>query len=175
MKNVTLILLVSISFSISSFAQETKAKKLKLVKPKKEKLYDPTADAKADIAVAVEKANKEGKHVLIQFGGNWCGWCILFHDKVEANDTLRTAMNESYVTVLVNWSMENQNEEIFEKYGHPERFGFPVFIVLDAEGNRLHTQNSAYLEEGSGHSTRKVLEFFRHWSPAALDPKTYKR
>lgn len=174
MKTTALACLLLFCFSTISYGQEVKAKKLKLVKPKKEKLYNPSANAKQDIALAVKKANEEGKHVLIQFGGNWCGWCILFHDKVEANDTLKTAMDESYVTVLVNWSIENKNEEVFEMYDHPERFGFPVFIVLDGNGKRLHTQNSAYLEEGAGHSTRKVLEFFRHWSPAALDPKNFK-
>ena len=43
----------------------------------KEKLYSPSANAKVDIANALKKAESEGKHVLIQIGGNWCGWCIL--------------------------------------------------------------------------------------------------
>lgn len=165
MKKFTLLTLLLISFSSLLLAQ---------TKPEKVKLYNPEADAKADIAGAVEKAKVQEKHVFIQFGGNWCGWCILFHDKVEANDTLKTAMDKSYVTVLVNWSVENKNEELFEFYDHPERFGFPVFIILDGNGKRLHTQNTVYLEEGAGHSASRILGFFRDWSPAALDPKRYK-
>ena len=38
------------------------------------------------------------------------------------------------------------DNDILAKYGYPQRFGFPVFIVLDGNGNRIHTQNSAYLE-----------------------------
>ena len=44
----------------------------------KKKLYDPSDDAKVEIAKAVKKAEIEGKHVLLQIGGNWCGWCIVF-------------------------------------------------------------------------------------------------
>ena len=35
------------------------------------KIYNPEADAKAEIAEAVTKAQKEGKHVFLQIGGNW--------------------------------------------------------------------------------------------------------
>ena len=58
--------------------------------------------------------------------------------------------------------------------GYPQRFGFPVFVILDGEGNRLHTQNSTNLEMGKGHSTQKVLNFFNNWSKSAIDPKIYK-
>lgn len=163
MRKFVLVLFVGFLFSAAAIAQKDKPK-----------LYNPEADAKADIKKAVAQAAEEGKHVLLQFGGNWCGWCILFSEKVESNDTLRTAMNDNYVSLHVNWSPESKNEDLLIKYGHPERFGFPVFVILDAKGNRIHTQNSAYLEEGAGHNTRKVLEFFNHWSPAALDPKNYK-
>ncbi len=40
------------------------------------KIYNPDADAKADIAQAVKQAKAEGKNVLLQIGGNWCPWCI---------------------------------------------------------------------------------------------------
>jgi thioredoxin-related protein len=138
-------------------------------------IYNPLADAKADIKAAVAKADKEGKNVLLQFGGNWCIWCIYFHDKLAVNDTMRTALNDNFIPVLVNWSPENKNEAILAEYGHPERFGFPVFVVLDNKGKLLHIQDSAYLEEGKGHSTKKVVNFFKQWSPKAIDPKTYAK
>ena len=40
------------------------------------KLYDPSDDAKVEIAKAVKRAAIEGKHVLLQIGGNWGGWCL---------------------------------------------------------------------------------------------------
>lgn len=141
----------------------------------KPKIYHPEADAKADIKLAIEKANKEGKHVLLQAGGNWCSWCLRFNQKVTTNDTLKTALEKNYVIYHLNYSKENKNDEIMTSLGYPQRFGFPVFIVLDGKGNRLHTQSSGYLESGKGYSTELVLDFFNQWSPAALDPKTYEK
>ena len=66
---------------------------------KETKLYNPEADAKVDIKKAIAKAKKEGKHVLLQVGGNWCGWCILFDKKVKANDTLSVPLKSNYVSL----------------------------------------------------------------------------
>jgi hypothetical protein len=74
----------------------------------------------------------------------------------------------------LNYSPDNLNKPIFEKYGFAQRFGFPVFIILDGNGNRIHTQNSAYLEEGKGYNKQKVLDFLNSWTPASLDPANYK-
>ena len=141
---------------------------------KKREIYDPSEDAKAEIAKAIKKAEMEDKHVFLQIGGNWCGWCIVFDEKVNSNDSLRVFMEKNFVVYHVNFSRENMNEDVLSSLGFPQRFGFPVFVILDANGNRLHTQNSAYLEEGRGHSTSKVLGFLKQWSPSALDPKHYE-
>lgn len=142
-----------------------------MLMPNNKKLYDPTSDAKVEIANAVKKAKKEGKHVFLQIGGNWCGWCLAFDKKVKSNDTLQTAMDKNFVVYHVNYSKENKNLDVLASLGFPQRFGFPVFVILDGEGNRLHTQNSTDLEEGKGHSTKKTLNFFNNWSPSAIDPK----
>lgn len=141
----------------------------------KPKLYHPEADAKADIKAAVEQAAKEGKHVMLMIGGNWCSWCLRFNDKLTTNDTLKTAFEKNYVMYHVNYSKENFNEEVLAALGYPQRFGFPVFVILDGKGNRIHTQNSAYLESGKGYSTKEAVDFFNQWSPAAIDPKTYAK
>jgi thioredoxin-related protein len=138
------------------------------------KLYNPKANAKEEISVAVAKAKKQGKHVLIQAGGNWCSWCLLFNKFTTEDAQIDSTIKANYIVYHLNYSPENINKEIFQKYGFAQRFGFPVFIVLDGDGNRIHTQNSAYLEEGKGYNKRKVLEFFNQWSPESLDPSNYK-
>ena len=109
----------------------------------KPKLYHPEADARGEIKAAVEMAGKEGKHVMLMIGGNWCSWCLRFNDKLTTNDTLKTAFEKSYVMYHVNYSKENFNEEVLASLGYPQRFGFPVFVILDGKGNRIHTQSSA--------------------------------
>lgn len=34
-------------------------------------LYDPSLDARVEIGKMIAKAKTEGKHVLLQVGGNW--------------------------------------------------------------------------------------------------------
>ena len=138
-------------------------------------LYHPKANAASEIAMAVAKAKKENKHVLIQGGGNWCIWCKRFNAFTTTDPQLDSMINRNFVVYHLNYSAENKNETIFAKYGYAQRFGFPVFIILDGDGNRLHTQNSAYLEEGKGYSKEKIMGFLRDWSPAALDPASYKK
>ena len=58
--------------------------------------------------------------------------------------------------------------QLMERLGQPARFGFPVFVVHDADGRVLHTQDSSFLEEGNGYDEKKVLRFFRNWTPAAV-------
>ena len=138
------------------------------------KLYNPSADTKKDISNVIAQAKKENKHVFLQIGGNWCGWCIAFDKKVNENEELKKILNDNYVVYHLNYSKENTNSEILKELGYPQRFGFPVFVILDADGNRLHTQNSSYLEEGNGHSAEKVKEFLQSWSVKSLDPSNYK-
>jgi thioredoxin-related protein len=135
--------------------------------------YHPDANAKKEIAEAVKQARNENKHVLIQIGGNWCIWCARFIDFVESDKSLDSMMKANYIVYHLNYSKENYNSPLLAKYGFPQRFGFPVFLVLDGKGELLHTQNTGYLEEGKSYSKQKVSGFFTDWSPKALDPKSY--
>lgn len=157
-----LLLFTAIFLSLAGFAQEKK---------QAVNLYNPQANARADIDAAVAKAKKAGKHVFLQVGGNWCGWCIAFHKTVDETPELKNYLNTNYETVLVNYSQENKNAAVMASLGYPGRFGFPVFVILDGNGKTIHIQNSAYLEEGKGHSVKKVMDFLKGWTAAAVKPE----
>jgi thioredoxin-related protein len=136
-------------------------------------LYHPKANAKEDIARAILRAKEQKKHVLIQAGGNWCGWCIEFNRFVHADPKIDSILNSSFVVYHLNYSKENYNYDIFKQYGFPSRFGFPVFLILNEDGQLIHTQNSSYLESGKSYDLQKVKEFFLGWTPAALQESRY--
>ncbi|MFV0266168.1 MAG: thioredoxin family protein, partial [Draconibacterium sp.] len=138
------------------------------------KIYNPEANAKEDIKAAVKAAAESGKHIFLQIGGNWCPWCIKFHRFTEADAEINDFIQKNFVVVKVNYDPKNKNEEVLAGLGYPQRFGFPVFVVLDDKGNRIHTQNSAFLEKDKDYDRDKVLRFFKNWSPAALDPANYQ-
>jgi thioredoxin-related protein len=162
------IILLALAITISSltFAQSDKKEAVHI--------YNPQANALADINQAVAKAKATKKHVFVQIGGNWCIWCIRFHSLVDSVPELKTYLNSNYETVLVNYSKENKNADVLEKLGYPGRFGFPVFLILDGNGKVLHIENSAYLEEGKGHSAKKVMDFLKNWNYGALLPENNK-
>ncbi|WP_281613684.1 thioredoxin family protein [Flammeovirga sp. SubArs3] len=136
-------------------------------------VYDPEADAMKDIQTAIKEASKTNKHVFVKVGGNWCSWCKLYA-KFSHNDAeISKIMEDEYETVLVNWSKENKNKKAMEYLGYPNRFGYPVFVILDGSGKVLHIQNSAYLESGKGYDKNKVLMFLKGWTAKALDPANY--
>jgi thioredoxin-related protein len=137
-------------------------------------VYDPKADATIDISNAVKKAKAENKFVLIQAGGNWCRWCIEFNRFTRVQMPIDSLLGKSFIVYHLNYSPENTNAKTFASLGFPQRFGFPVFIILDGNGNRLHTQNSEYLEQGNSYNKQKVYEFLSQWTPTAMDPSQYK-
>mgnify|MGYP007004043300 CR=1 FL=1 len=74
-----------------------------------------------------------------------------------------------------NYSKENKNEDVLKSLQFPQRFGYPVFVILNSKGELIHTQNSAYLEKGEGYSKEIVMDFFHQWRKDALDEKNYKK
>jgi len=150
--------------AVSKEQLEAKKKAAAEEKAKLPKPYHPEANAELDIQNAVELAKKTHKNVIIQAGGNWCIWCLRFNNYVQQTPELKKVVDDNYVYYHLNWSPENKNEKVFAKYGNPgDKFGYPVFIVLDENGKQIHTQDSAVLEEGSGYSLEKVKAFFNAW------------
>ena len=154
-----LVIIISITISFSATAADS--------------LYHPKADARKEIALAVAKARAQNKQVLIQAGGNWCGWCIEFNRFVTNDTSLHSIIQANYIVYHLNYSQENKNPAIFKEYGFPNRFGFPVFLVLNADGNLIHTQNSSYLELGKSYDAPKVKEFLLSWTNKALQAASY--
>jgi thioredoxin-related protein len=156
--NKASLVLIFFSLMINLFSQD------------KVKLYDPALDGMKQIKEAVSKAKSQGKHVLIQYGGNWCSWCIKFDAFCKADTSIMKVINTSFVPVKLNNSPENKNEAANAYLENPMRFGFPVFIIVDGNGKVLHIQDSALLEEGKGYNQLKVLGFFRNWTASAIIP-----
>ena len=138
------------------------------------KLYNPNAIVEKDVAALLIKAKKENKNIMLQIGGNWCVWCYRFNDFVEKDKELKGLVDKNYVVYHLNHSKENTNYIYLKKLGFPQRFGFPVFVILDVKGNVIHTQDSVLLEEGQGYSKEKVKTFFQNWSIDAFNEANYK-
>jgi len=136
--------------------------------------YNPQADAKKEIQTAVNKAAQDNKHVLLIIGGNWCPWCVKLNNYIKEETEVAELLAKEFEVVKVNYSKENKNAEVLSELEFPQRFGFPVLVVLDKNGKRIHTQNSAYLEQDKGYSKEKVTGFLKKWTAGSIDPANYK-
>lgn len=124
-------------------------------------VYSNKADARKDVATAIAKAKVEGKNVMLMFGGNWCPWCKLFKETCLGDPKLAKLLTENYKRVCVG---ARENKDMLIEYGNPNRFGYPVFVILNSDGKPIHTQDSALLESGEKYSTKEIIAFFEKWT-----------
>jgi len=123
--------------------------------------YDPARDPAADLAATVEQARSTGKRILIQVGGDWCGWCHRLDAYIKGQPAVTQAIGDNFILMKVNYSDENPNKEFLAEY--PDIPGYPHWFVLDADGKLLHSQNTAELEAGETYSQPAILMFVDQW------------
>lgn len=163
MNKTVLLFLLFVFISLSGISQD------------KKKLYNINLDPVEQFKEALVLAKESGKHVMIQIGGNWCPWCYRFHDFHNNDPELDSLMKADYVLINVNYDPK-KSKELFTMLEFPQRFGFPVIVITDADGKRLHTQNSWYLEDGAkSYDREKFKVFLKAWTKKAVDPDSYKK
>jgi len=131
-----------------------------------EKPYNPNDNAQQKIDALLKQAKKEKKNVILQAGGNWCSWCLLFNDFIKTNTKVKKELQSNFLYYHLNFSKENKNEAVFKKYAPSgDKLGYPFFIVLSNSGKVLKVQESGSLEEGKGYNEAKVLNFLKSVKP----------
>ena len=131
-------------------------------------VYDEKADAIKQLDQAITKAKQENKYVFAMVGGNWCKWCLMFNEFTQTNQNVKKALADNFIFIHINYSKTNQNEAAMKRLGYPQRFGFPVFVILNEKGERVHTQSSGYLEQGNGYNEKEVVAFLNNWTKQAV-------
>ena len=161
MKKIILVLAVAL-FAMVANAQEQTALK---------KVYDESINPLEQIDQAVARAQAEGKFVICQVGGNWCPWCLRFADFITNDSTINSVIEQNFVYIHANYHPRKAGEvgkALMKRLNNAGRFGFPVLVILDEQGNIIHIQDSGYLEEDKSYNAKKVLTFFQQWTPKAV-------
>lgn len=133
-----------------------------------QKPYDEAIDPMVQIDSALTEAKASDKFVICQVGGNWCRWCLMFADYIKNDEEIAEVIADNYVYIHVNYPRSGAADDLMKRLGNPGRFGYPVMVVLDGDGNVVHIQDSSFLEDGNGYDKKKVLRFFKNWTPAAM-------
>ena len=134
-------------------------------RPKRDPIYDETADGQQQLDAALDAAKKAHKNVFIEFGDNQCSWCYKLHDLLTTNAEVHAALEKSYDFVLIDVSTKG-NRKVEKKYGNPE-FGRPTVSVLDGDGKVLVVQNTGKMVEDNAPrpDANKWMAFLKTWAP----------
>ena len=135
-------LLLAVAIATSAWAADRKP------------IYDESGNGAQQLKTALDRATKENKRVLIQWGGNWCGWCYKLHDLFESDKTIAGRLSKSYVLLLID---TNSNKPLIEKLG-PKIDGVPYLTFVNADGTVAGHHDTGSLEiNGNAHDPAKVL------------------
>ena len=126
--------------------------------------YDEARDPASDLKATVEQAQREGKRILLEVGGVWCGWCKLLDGYIHDHPAVSEKLESGFLIMKVNWSQGNRNEAFLGQY--PSIRGYPHIFVLDRDGTFLHSQNTGDLEEGRSYNEEVLLAFLDDWLPS---------
>jgi thioredoxin-related protein len=128
----------------------------------KKPIYDEKADAKAQIQAALCVAQRDNRRVLIDWGANWCHYCVQLEERFRTDPDLKKALRDEYVVVYVDIDGGKKNLDL----GHHYQFvpNMPSLTVLDSAGKVvgktagvLHLTKSADGKES--YDSKQLLEF----------------
>lgn len=123
--------------------------------------YDPARDPVADLAESIRLAGETNKRILLQVGGEWCGWCHRLDRYFAEHPAIAAALRDHFIIMKVNVSDENRNAEFLAPY--PEIPGYPHLYVLERDGAMLHSQGTSELESGDSYNEATMLAFLERW------------
>jgi thiol-disulfide isomerase/thioredoxin len=145
----------------------------------KPKVYDETADAKQQIAAALATAKREHRRVLIQWGGNWCPWCIKLDELFRTDRDIKRELLYEYDLVHADCGRPaGKNVDLAKGYDAAvDKDGFPYLTILDASGRLIVNQASGPFEVKStdlaqGHDPKTVLKFLQDHRASVPDAGT---
>jgi thiol:disulfide interchange protein len=110
----------------------------------------------------MSEARRDEKRVLLEVGGNWCGWCRELERFVTSDPAVAEAIRCAFVVVRVNVSPENPNARFLSAY--PDIPGYPYLFVLDAKGSLLAEVDTDDFLRGESYDRTRLLAFVTKWS-----------
>lgn len=125
------------------------------------------AAAMAEVDAAFARARARGTRVLIDLGGNWCGWCRIL-EAVIALPEVRPFIGQHYEVVHVFTSTRgdrtDRNLKILARFGlsGDDIVGYPWVIIANADGEVLH---SSYEITDDDHQTpQAMVDWLAKWA-----------
>jgi thioredoxin 1 len=130
--------------------------------------YNESADAKAEVKLALTQAAKDKVPVLLVFGANWCGDCKVL-DSAFKSGNVASLVARDFRVVKIDVARFNKNTDIAEMYGVPLKKGIPAVVVIAASANAaqnkvLYVTKAGELADARNMGDKGIYEFFKRVS-----------
>ncbi|MFL6678749.1 MAG: thioredoxin family protein [Burkholderiaceae bacterium] len=123
-----------------------------------DKPYDESADAKAQIAVALRDAAAAHEPVLLIFGANWCPDCRAL------DHALKTGKNAElmgrFKVVKVDVGHFDHNVDVSTAYGNATVKGIPSAVIVSPDNRILFMTKAGELADARAMSEDGIYQFF---------------
>jgi len=110
-----------------------------------QQLYDPNADARAQINAALAQSRTDHRLVLLDFGADWCLDCWIL-ERLYQTPQVAGYLDEHFRIVRIDVGQFDRNLPVVNKYGKPIEGGVPAVVVLAPTGQVVATTRDGSLE-----------------------------
>ena len=125
--------------------------------------YNETADAHADLALALSRAAATHKYVLLDFGGNWCPDCRVTAGVLEMKE-VQPWVERNFIVVPVDVGRMKKNLDIAQTYGL-DIHAVPTIVILDGTGKMINSGNPTALKDARGMTPQAIVDTLNGWIP----------
>jgi thioredoxin 1 len=123
--------------------------------------FNESADAHADVALALSRAAATHKYVLLDFGGNWCPDCRVTSGVLEMKE-VQPWVARNFIVVPIDVGRMSKNLDIAETYGL-KIHAVPTIVVLDASGKMLNAGNPTALSDARSMTPQAIVDTLNGW------------
>ena len=127
----------------------------------------PATDAAKDIDAALAKARKDGRHVLLDFGADWCPDCRVLGGVFEQPD-VAALLARNFHVVRIDVGRRDKNNDLAAKYGATSNDWIPAIVVLAPDGSRVAvTDERVRITRRT--TADALIALLLEWSPKARE------
>lgn len=128
------------------------------------KPYDEAANAESAVNAAFARAKKNGKRVLIDLGGNWCGDCIVLANIMQLPE-MKPFIAKHFEVVTVDVGRFDKNLAIPARFGITKRLeGVPAVIVAEADGTFVNPGKITALADARHMNPQAIADWLAQWT-----------
>ena len=128
------------------------------------RLFEPSADALADVERALARAGDNDRLGLVVLGGNWC------HDSRAlaarlGRSPLAEVIEENYELVFVDVGFLDKGRDVVQQFGVPQFYATPTVLIIDPSTGQVVDNEERHLwSHASEVDMASSVDYFDKWA-----------